>query len=197
MDVVTALVRLCQRIRSSWGRGQGRQVEGAGPSSWLGLAWWPSGPKGTLKDPFFEGSLWSSWVTGFLAAPAGVGCSFSGGVEWFCGKAWGWPGLGTLTPPSCPGAGGSAAAGDGGGSRAVADATELPSPGAVAEGSGEVPGEDRQAPPRLPPMAHHGPHQGLPHWDSAEVLEGLASDSHLPSAVPRITTVLLVCVRVR
>lgn len=99
---------------------------------------------------------------------------------------WGWSGslestgLGLdanspLSSSLSPGAGGPAAAGDCGGSRAVADAAELPPPGQVAERSGEVLGEDHQAPPRLPPVAHHGPHQGLPHWDSAEVPKGLAS----------------------
>lgn len=74
---------------------------------------------------------------------------------------------------SAPPAGGTAAAGDRSGSWTVAHAAELPSPGQVAEGPGEVPGEDHQATPRLPPVAYHGPHQGLPHWDPAEVLKGL------------------------
>lgn len=84
----------------------------------------------------------------------------------------------------------------------MADAAELPSPGPVAERSGEVPGEDHQAPPRFPPVAHDRPHQGLPHWNSAEVLEGLAlgQTPHPHSPVTQITTILpcvCMCVRVR
>lgn len=62
-----------------------------------------------------------------------------------------WPGLGTLVRPWIPHhpppAGGAAAAGDSSGSWTVADVTELPPPGQVAEGPGEVPGEDHQAAP--------------------------------------------------
>lgn len=46
-----------------------------------------------------------------------------------------------------PPAGGSAAVGDRSGSWTVADVAELPPPGQVAEGPGEVPGEDHQAAP--------------------------------------------------
>lgn len=133
-------------------------------------------PEGILKACFFEGSLCSSWVTGFFLASSGVAMTPLGAWSGSLGQQGVGVALGHQFFSSLPcGAAGSAAAGDGGGSRAVADATELPSPGQVAEGSGEVPGEDHQAPPRLPPVAYHGPHQGLPHRDSAEVLEGLAS----------------------
>ena len=64
------------------------------------------------------------------------------------GRARGGAALGHQHFPSVSvRAGGPAAAGDSGGSWAVADAAELPSLGQVAEGSGEVPGEDHQAPP--------------------------------------------------
>lgn len=86
----------------------------------------------------------------------------------------GWPSLGMLVHlHPVPPAGGTAAAGDCSGSRTVAHVAELPPPGQVAEGPGEVPGEDHQATPRLSPVAHHRPHQGLPHWNPAEVLKGL------------------------
>lgn len=81
-------------------------------------------------------------------------------------------------------AGGTAAAGDSSGSRTVAHVAELPPSGQVAEGPREVPGEDHQATPRLPPVAHHRPHQGLPHWNPAEVLKGLPWGQHRHATVP-------------
>lgn len=68
--------------------------------------------------------------------------------------------------------GGTAVAGHGGVSWSVVDATELPPAGKVAEGSGEVLREDHQAQPQLPPVGHHQPHSGFPHWYTAKVSKG-------------------------
>lgn len=56
--------------------------------------------------------------------------------------------------------------------RPVAHAPELSSVSEVAEGAGESSRENHKTSPRLPPVAHHRPHQRLPHRHPAEIPQG-------------------------
>lgn len=88
-------------------------------------------PEDFLEDYVFSGSLGNSWITHFVAS-AGVGHSFSGAASRALGDTalvWPW---GTNSPLLSVGTAGPAAAGDGSGSWAMADAAELPPPGQVA-----------------------------------------------------------------
>lgn len=65
-----------------------------------------------------------------------------------------------------------AVAGDGCVPGSVADAAELSSASEMAEGARERSRKNHKASPRLPSVAHHRPHQRLPHRHPSEIPQG-------------------------
>lgn len=54
----------------------------------------------------------------------------------------------------------------------MANATELPPLGEMAERSGESLGVDKKTSSRFPPVAHHRSHQRLSNWNTTEITQG-------------------------